>query len=322
MKPYTIEEQGMLKILEHVASLLQKPMQIKFSDIAQKTGIQNSHFLKLLNNEIIVRTGSTNKPVYQWRKMKPNIYMACETLKDQPPNYDQIPEDVADDIEQNPENCKDLFKQYPLNISEADLKYLGYNENEVSVIQGKTINISFETFWNLYDKKVGPKNKCEKKWNNLSDKDREKIMETLPKWLSCFKDKQFQPYPDTYLNNERWNDEIKSLDNHFQSKPTPDSNQGKSIKIIGTASEMSNLVGMYAFMLEDNKIKARIYITGKADNRYFICQVISPLSGDLNIAKLMTLDQLKDWIIIPNQELANEILADYFKNGWRYGVPF
>ena len=94
------------------------------------------------------------------------------------------------------------------------------------------------------------------------------------------------------------------------------------IKVIKTASEMSNLVGMYAFLIEDDKIKARIFIIGKADNTYFICQVISPLTGELNIAKLMTLEQLKNWIIIPKQDLANEILDDYFKNGWRYGVTF
>ena len=94
------------------------------------------------------------------------------------------------------------------------------------------------------------------------------------------------------------------------------------IKVIGTASEMSNLVGMYAFLIEEDKIKARIFITGKADNTYFICQVISPLTGEPNIAKLMTLEQLKNWVIITKRDLANEVLDDYFKNGWRYGVTF
>ena len=59
-----------------------------------------------------------------------------------------------------------------------------------------------------------------------------------------------------------------------------------------------------------------------ADNNYFICQVISPLTGQLNIAKLMTIDQLKDWIIIPTKDLVNEISNDYYNNGWRYGVDF
>lgn len=94
------------------------------------------------------------------------------------------------------------------------------------------------------------------------------------------------------------------------------------IKVIGTASEMSNLVGMFAFLVKENKIEARIFIAGKADNTYFICQVISPLTGEPNVAKLMTLEELKNWAIIPNQDLANEILSDYFKNGWRYEIPF
>lgn len=72
----------------------------------------------------------------------------------------------------------------------------------------KTINIPFETFWNLYNKKLGDKRGCEKKWCKLSDITRQTIIDTLPRFLSTFKDNQFQPYPETYLNQERWNDEI------------------------------------------------------------------------------------------------------------------
>jgi hypothetical protein len=94
------------------------------------------------------------------------------------------------------------------------------------------------------------------------------------------------------------------------------------IKIIASASEMSNLVGMYAFLLEGDKIQARVFIRGKADNTYFICQIISPFDGKGNIAKLLTLEELSKWVIIPNQDLANEIMKDYESNGWRYGIHF
>lgn len=70
-------------------------------------------------------------------------------------------------------------------------------------------NIDFNIFWDLYDKKVGDKNLCKKKWLKLSDEDMNKIISILPEWKSQFKDKQFQPYPATFLNQERWNDEIK-----------------------------------------------------------------------------------------------------------------
>lgn len=70
------------------------------------------------------------------------------------------------------------------------------------------INISFESFWNMYNKKVGDKKKSENKWRKLKDSERQKIIDTLPMFLSSIKDKQFQPFPETYLNNNRWNDEL------------------------------------------------------------------------------------------------------------------
>lgn len=93
-------------------------------------------------------------------------------------------------------------------------------------------------------------------------------------------------------------------------------------KIIVGNSEMSNLVGMFAFFIKEEKVKARIFIIGKADNSHFICQFISPFTGEPNVAKLLTIDELKDWVIIPSQELADEIFRDYCQNGWRYGVNY
>lgn len=68
--------------------------------------------------------------------------------------------------------------------------------------------ISFDVFWDLYGKKVGDKNRCEKKWNALPPKEQEKIIDTLPEWKSNIRDTNFQPFPETFLNQQRWNDEI------------------------------------------------------------------------------------------------------------------
>jgi len=90
-------------------------------------------------------------------------------------------------------------------------------------------------------------------------------------------------------------------------------------QIIASASEMSNLVGMYAFMVFNDKITMRVYIKGKASNEYFIVQRISPLTGEPNIATLMTLQQLAEFKIAPNKNIANEILEDYSRHHiWRY----
>ena len=70
------------------------------------------------------------------------------------------------------------------------------------------VNIDFEFFWIEYDKKVGDKKKLIKKWNNLTDAEREKIMEYLPSYKNSVPDKQFRKNPETFFNNKSWNDEI------------------------------------------------------------------------------------------------------------------
>lgn len=81
-------------------------------------------------------------------------------------------------------------------------------DNDIDKDNDKDINIAFDIFWNLYNKKVGDKKKIEKKWIKLKNDDRQKIIDSLPMILNSVKDKQYLPYPETYLNNSRWNDEI------------------------------------------------------------------------------------------------------------------
>jgi len=89
---------------------------------------------------------------------------------------------------------------------------------------------------------------------------------------------------------------------------------------MNTASEMSNLVGMYAISLsEDGYVKHKLYIMGKANNNYFICQFLSAIDGEPNVAKLMTVEDLLEYYILPTIEIANMCLADYYKHDkWRW----
>ena len=70
------------------------------------------------------------------------------------------------------------------------------------------INIEFEDFWDLYSKKVGSKNDCERKWGSLKDEERQSIIDILPQYKKQFNDIQFQPFPSTFLNQRRWENEI------------------------------------------------------------------------------------------------------------------
>jgi hypothetical protein len=66
----------------------------------------------------------------------------------------------------------------------------------------------FDIFWNLYDKKVGDKEKVKKKWDNLTLEVQNKIIDYIPKYKQSKPDKQFRKDPSTFFNNKSWEDEI------------------------------------------------------------------------------------------------------------------
>ena len=70
------------------------------------------------------------------------------------------------------------------------------------------LSVSFDDFWNLYDKKVGDKEKIKTKWEKLKDSEREAIMNHLPLYKKSQPNKKYRKNPATYLNNKSWNDEI------------------------------------------------------------------------------------------------------------------
>lgn len=80
------------------------------------------------------------------------------------------------------------------------------------------INIDFDVFWNLYDKKVGDKQKLIKKWENLKDEERELAIRHIPSYKIAQPEKKFRKDPQTYINNKSWNDEIISSQ-RVQIKP-------------------------------------------------------------------------------------------------------
>lgn len=94
----------------------------------------------------------------------------------------------------------------------------------------KALNVPFEDFWNLYNKKVGRK-KAESRWKRLSNKDRAAIMEHLPNYIRNTPDVTYRKNPETYLNAESWNDELPNM--RKPGRPEYPENQGvdKSIHI-------------------------------------------------------------------------------------------
>ena len=89
-----------------------------------------------------------------------------------------------------------------------------------NTINNKSINISFNTWWDLYDKKVGSKIKLESKWNKLTDDQRTQAIKHTKEYIVAQPDKQYRKNPDTYFNNESYNDEIIKNKDYKEQIPT------------------------------------------------------------------------------------------------------
>lgn len=93
----------------------------------------------------------------------------------------------------------------------TSIAYAEHMETETenrTITINENINIDFEWFWNDYDKKIGDKQKLKKKWNKLTDEERQNAMNYLDLYKQSVPDKQFRKNPETFLNNKSWNDEI------------------------------------------------------------------------------------------------------------------
>jgi len=67
------------------------------------------------------------------------------------------------------------------------------------------VNIEFDIFWDLYDKKVGDRTKLINKWNLFTDSERQTIIDFIPNYVKTRPYKQFRKNPETFFNNKSWN---------------------------------------------------------------------------------------------------------------------
>jgi hypothetical protein len=114
------------------------------------------------------------------------------------------------------------------NGSETNMKTIR-NEGETKVATNKKYknvkndknknNISFEIFWDGYDKKID-RPKCESKWNKLDEETQLKILKHVQLYKASQPDKKFRKNPATYLNNKAWENEIIRDNGNGKFKPS------------------------------------------------------------------------------------------------------
>jgi predicted MPP superfamily phosphohydrolase len=81
-------------------------------------------------------------------------------------------------------------------------------EKEKETVKEKESNTLFNKFWDLYDKKVGSKEKIFKKFLKLTNEEIELLLTHVPKYVQSTPEKKYRKNPETYINNKSWNDEI------------------------------------------------------------------------------------------------------------------
>ena len=71
------------------------------------------------------------------------------------------------------------------------------------------IDLSFEKFWNTYGYKRGNIERCKKLWTKLSNHERILALGFVRKLKSVYeKEGKESPYPETYLSQKRWENEL------------------------------------------------------------------------------------------------------------------
>ncbi len=94
-------------------------------------------------------------------------------------------------------------------------------------------SVEFEMWWNLYDKKVGDKKKLMAKWRKIPKREIGEIFKHTKRYVQATPDKKYRKNPQTYLNNESWNDEI--IESNGKTNRTDNNNEELGQRLAETA---------------------------------------------------------------------------------------
>ena len=82
--------------------------------------------------------------------------------------------------------------------------------------------ITFDDFWTLYPRRIA-KLKARIAWDRIIPERHAEILLALVEWRKVWKDKEleFLPYPASWLNGERWEDELPQCSTWNNSSHMP-----------------------------------------------------------------------------------------------------
>ena len=147
---------------------------------------------------------------------------------------------------------------------------------------------TFDQFWDDYGKKMGGKDRPERTFNRLSDKDKLNLKKSLPKWIEkVAPNKKFRPYPSTFLNNRRWEDDLEDLGDIEPKNNYPQKNNKRTNDPIewlkGAANKAhvapKQLIQVYNSVFGD-ELKDRVSITNDNQLAHKIVELIETIKSN------------------------------------------
>lgn len=141
------------------------------------------------------------------QSLNPNMKIAVSRSFSELPNH--IKDSILGNGSEGLGNGSEGFQMVTEWLGKLKVKVKEEIEEETKAEnESDILNIPFSEFWDKYNRKLGDRKKCEKTWSKLKPEEREEIIKFIPKFLPTIKDRQFQPYPETFLNQKRWTNEL------------------------------------------------------------------------------------------------------------------
>ncbi|RKD18993.1 hypothetical protein BCY91_14040 [Pelobium manganitolerans] len=111
---------------------------------------------------------------------------------------------------------KPLNKETSKPLNKETLSTGAEKKSAPEMFPSEELGISFKSFWDAYDKKVGKVEKLQKKWENLKVSEKQAVMAYVPKYKLAQPNKQYRKNPETFLNNRGWEDELICNDKNLK----------------------------------------------------------------------------------------------------------
>lgn len=135
---------------------------------------------------------------------------------------------------------------------------------------------TFDNAWDLYEKKVGCKDKLKKKWNSMTKADRKAATEFIPLYVLSTPDRQYRKNFQTFLNQRGWEDEIIGAEQPATAPPVVLTEDDKSIgerwqeaKTQATDTAKADKIrSVICNMMEEVKKKPRSPLRRSLENYY------------------------------------------------------